>query len=158
MTRSSILFGGLGKANDSSEKDVEAPISDSNSRPQQRRRSSLKMQEFISSVRKLCDSVQQQARQTAAAAARTTHSRSGSRSDIARTKSTEKLVAISDEGCCYDSKSVRSVSSSRAPRHPRYRQACSGGLHVFPQVCWRRQDSAAADPSRNGKFRCSVMR
>lgn len=112
MIRNSVLFGGLGKVSDGKEKgdDSVDASAEAGQQPQQRRRSSIKMHVFISSVRKLCDSVQQQARQTAAAATGTTRSRSGSKSDIARSKSTENLVATSDEADVCDSKSVYSVS------------------------------------------------
>ncbi|GME48746.1 c6 transcription factor [Neofusicoccum parvum] len=107
MIRNSVMFGGLGKTGDNG--DDEAPT-DSGRR--QRRRSSIRVQAFFCSLRRLCDGLQQQARQTTSA------TRSGSKSDIARSKSTENLVAESEEGCG-DSKSVHSPSPSAANKRRR---------------------------------------
>lgn len=129
------MFGGLGKTGDNG--DDEAPT-DSGRR--QRRRSSIRVQAFFCSLRRLCDGLQQQARQTTSA------TRSGSKSDIARSKSTENLVAESEEGCG-DSKSVHSVCRARSRRWTRVFLS-SGELVLL--LCRRRQADTLLTLARTG--------
>lgn len=116
MVRHSIVFGGLGSKAGTSGDTNEASNTDSGEILQQRRRSSIRVPGFMSSLRRLCDGVQRQARSRS-------NSNGSNGSDVAKKsgRSTENLVAASGEGCS-DAKSVQSVS--RSPDLQRD-QACS---------------------------------